>query len=104
MLGGVFIKEYSILKRHGDAMPFIIQSYNNIYSAKESLYIMLRGLEKRKRPYFVDNDFYKNEYPYLVNFDYFCIQVREVSEWEKFSEKTLSTKNDNILYFDNFKI
>ena len=85
-------------------MPFILQSYNDIYSAKESLYIMLKDLEKRRRPYFVDNDFFHNKFPYLVNFEYFCIQVREVTEWEKFSEKSLSMKKNNILYFDNFKI
>lgn len=104
MLGGVFIKEFSILRRHGEACPFYISSYNNINEAKEALYIMTNYEEKRRHFYFVDNDFFENKYPCLSTSEYFSIQVREVSEWEKFSEQSNLTNKNNILYFHKFKI
>lgn len=39
-------------------------------------------LEKeRGRPYFVENEFYKNEYVRGVRGKYFSIKVREISPW-----------------------
>lgn len=42
----------------------------------------------RQRPYFVDNDFFKNTHnANSTRLRYFCIKEREVTEWEKYSEE-----------------
>jgi len=64
----------------------MIHIYNNIDSAKTMLYQMIQLEEERRRPYFVDNDFYKNKYGLVSNVKYMRIKVREVSEWDTYSE------------------
>ena len=98
------MKEYGIYIRHGNGKPFMIHIYNNLDSAKFKLYDILRLEEERQRPYFVDNDFYNNKYSNVSKLSYYCIKVREVSEWVSYSEeKELENKKDNIIYFQNFK-
>lgn len=60
--------------------------------------------EERHRPYYVDNDFFENKYSHISNLKYICLQVREVSEWSKYSEeKAVQNNLDKILYLSNFK-
>ena len=58
------------------------------------------SLEKdRNRAYYVDNDFFKNVYPYnLQHCKYFCIKERNVTEWEKSS--SINKNRNNIIYFN----
>lgn len=79
----------------------MINIYNNIDSAKLMLYQMIQLEEERKRPYYVDNDFYKNKYGLVTNLKYMRIKVREVSDWETYSE--VEKENNNILYMKNYK-
>ena len=53
--------------------------------------------------FFLDNDYFYNKYYYAGNLKYLCIQVREVTEWEKYSEVKNSIKNNNnIVYLKNY--
>ena len=82
----------------------MIYIYNNIESAKLKLYQMTQLEEERQRPYFVDNDFFRNKYNMVGKLKYFCIKEREVSEWENYSEEKSKKEFDNkILYFCNYK-
>ena len=58
------------------------------------------GLEKeRHRPYYVHNDFYKNEYPAGLNCKIFCIKERFVSNWEIYSDIADNSNNNlNNIY------
>ncbi len=104
MIGGVCIKEYGIYIRQGSGKPYMIHIFNNIYSAKQKLYEMILLEEERQRPYFVDNDFYKNKYNTTIKLKYFCIKEREVTDWQKYSKDNISNdKNNNILYLNNYK-
>ena len=95
------MKEYTIFARHGTAKPFTIGSYKSITSAKLKLYDII-GLEiERKRPFFVDNDFFNNKYNLGSNLFYLSILEREVQEWKKFEEN--AKVNDNLFYLYNFK-
>ena len=95
------MKEYGIYIRKGSAMPYMVNSYKNFYDAQASLLIMVDYEDSRGRPFYVDNDFYKNTYKLLPNFSYFCIKEREVTEWVKADD--FSSKKDNIVFFSELK-
>lgn len=98
------MKQYGIYIRCNGGVPYMIHFYDNICEAKIHLFDMISLEEKRDRPYFVDNDFFKNKYQNCLNLKYYCIKVREVSEFEIYSEKNaIKEEKDKVLYFNNFK-
>lgn len=98
------MKQYGIYIRQGSGRPYMIHFYDNIDSAKQKIYEMIQLEEERQRPYFVDNDFFNNRYRLVGNLKYFLIKVRDVSEWENYSEEELQKVTDNkILYFNNYR-
>ena len=90
------MKEYTIYARHGNAKPYTIGTYKTIASAKLKLYDIISLEIERKRPFFVDNDFFENKYTLGSELFYISILERDVKEWKRFSELD-STKN-NLLY------
>ena len=59
--------------------------------------------EERGRPYFVDNDFFDNKYNFSTKLKYFCLKVRDVTEFKPYSEEEeKNNKNDNNIIFCNF--
>lgn len=98
------MKEYVIYIRCKNGIPYTIHTFNNITSAKLKLYDMISLDEERGRAYFVDNDFYNNKYPCSNSLKYYCIKVRDVSDYEIYSEEKSKKEDDNkIIYFLNFK-
>ena len=98
------MKQYGIYIRQGSGTPYMIHFFSDITSAKIKLYDMIQLEEERQRPYFVDNDFFENKYKMVGNLKYYCIKVREVSEWINYSEEKSKNVNTNkIIYIDNFK-
>ena len=98
------MKEYSIYQRHGSCSPFILHTYDNIYSAKMKLYDIIQTEEERRRPYFVDNDFYNNKYQFSNDLYYLKIIVRDVSDWADYSEeKEIEENNNKIIFINDFK-
>ena len=98
------MKQYGIYIRCNGGIPYMIHFYDNINDAKIHLYDMINLEEERGRPYFVDNDFFNNKYKNCLNLKYYCIKVREVSDFEVYSEKSsIKDECNNILYFNNFK-
>ena len=85
----------------------MIHTFNNITEAKLKLYDLISLEEERGRPYFVDNDFFENKYPFSANLKYYSIKVRDVSEYEKYSEekynKNKSKDELKIIYFLEYK-
>ena len=98
-MGVSIIKEYCIYIKKGNCSPYILSSYNDIYSAKDSLYNILKLYDERKKLYFVDNDFFNNKYPEVSASDYYCIKERNVSDWIIYSELNSNNKN-KILNFN----
>ena len=90
------MKEYTIYARQGNAKPYTIGTYKTIASAKLKLYDIISLEIERKRPFFVDNDFFENKYTLGSELFYISILERDVKEWKRFSELD-STKN-NLLY------
>ena len=90
------MKEYTIYARQGNAKPYTIGTYKTIASAKLKLYDIISLEIERKRPFFVDNDFFENKYTLVSELFYISILERDVKEWKRFSELD-STKN-NLLY------
>lgn len=81
----------------------MIHIFNNIDNAKSKLYEMVNIEVERCRPFFVDNDFFDNQYPLSLNLRYFCIKEREVTDWSNYTEKNINKKNSsNVIYFNNF--
>ena len=98
-----FKKEYSILCIYNRGKPFILDTFDNIEVAKLKLYDMIQLEEERKRVYFVDNDFFENKYNVAINLQYFCLKVRDVTEFKPYSEEEeKNNKNDNNIIFCNF--
>lgn len=98
------MKEYGIYTRCKSGTPYMIHIFNNITSAKLKLYEIISLDEERGRSYFVDNDFFNNKYPCSNNLKYYCIKVRDVSEYEVYSEeKHIAEEKNKIIYFQNYK-
>ena len=90
------MKEYTIYARQGNAKPYTIGTYKTIASAKLKLYDIISLEIERKRPFFVDNDFFENKYTLGSELFYISILERDVKEWKRFSE--LDTTKNNLLY------
>jgi len=98
-------KEYAILCIYGSGTPFYLDKYDSYEKAKFHLLDMVSLEKERGRPYYVDNDFYENEYTQNVKGKYFCIKERDVTKWEKTYESRIKTKDNNknkIYYFENY--
>lgn len=97
------MKEYCIYVRCKGGSPYILQTFKDITSAKIQLYNMVSLEEERGRPYFVDNDFFDNKYNFSTNLKYFCIKVRNVTEYKSYSEKEeCNTEEKQNIIFYNF--
>lgn len=99
------MKQYGIYIRCKSGVPYMIHFYDNITSAKLKLYDMVSSDEERGRQYYVDNDFFNNKYPFSNSLRYYCIKVRDVSDFEVYSEeKAKEEDSKKIVYlFNNFK-
>lgn len=96
--------EYTIYCIYNGGKPFSLNTYNNINDVKLHLYDMISLEERRHRPYYVYNSFFKNKYPSTITGKFFCIKKREVSEWEIYDENEKQCfQNNNIVYFKNFE-
>lgn len=58
--------------------------------------------EKRRRPYYVDNDFFDNKHAFCNDLYYLRILYRDVGEWKEYSECEFEKENNNKIIF--FKI
>lgn len=97
--GGIFIIEYTILCIFNGGKPFYLQTFSSLQEAKLKLYDMVNLEIERNRPYYVDNDFFNNVYPYnLHHCKYFCIKQRNITEWENLFE--IKKRKNNIIYFN----
>lgn len=96
------MKEYCIYIQNGSAMPYIHSIYKSLSEAKNSLFIIIDYEKERRKTFYVDNDFYENDMPLLIDTKYFCIKERDVSEWKKYTEEEI-LKNNNVRYFSNYK-
>ena len=95
------MKEYTIYARQGNAKPYTIGTYKTIASAKLKLYDIISLEIERKRPFFVDNDFFENKYTLGSELFYISILERDVKEWRKFSEIDSAKNNLLFLYTSN---
>ena len=89
------MKEYTILIQNGNAKPFTLHTFNDFELCYCKLLEMI-NTDKVRKEYYVLNDFYKNEYvPFLNNITKYTIKVRDVSEWEIYSEKKNTTQSSS---------
>lgn len=86
------IVEYCIYCIWNGGKPFYLKTYDNIFEAKKDLYEMIELERIRNRIYYVDNDFFENEYSCNFNSKVYCIKQRKVSEWIKYTEKETHMK------------
>lgn len=82
--------EYCIRQYYANGVPYESYVSNNIEDVKKHIDILVdfyHSQPKRRKPYFVDNDYYNNIFNGFCTGTYYCIMKREVSDWEKYSEK-----------------
>ena len=96
------MKEYCIYIRQGNGKPYRLKNYDTLVEAKRVLLEMVKLEEERERPYYVDNDFFLNNYSLAIKLKYFRIEEREVSEWERYTIDKRKDKNSNILFIKDF--
>lgn len=70
--------EYTIYCMYNGGKPFCLNTYNNIDDAKFHLYDMISLEERRHRPYYVHNSFFKNKYPSTITGKFFCIKKEKL--------------------------
>lgn len=86
--------EYTIVIQKGKGRPYSLHTFDNFNACYCKLLEMIKT-PKVNMEYYVLNDFYKNEYiPFIDNITKYTIKVRNVSEWEIYSEEQTS---DNII-------
>lgn len=91
--------EYALYCRVGNACPYIARIFNSI----DEVYRYANEIEKRHNHYrqffYIDNDFYNNNYNLNSNGTYYKFLRRPVSDWEDNWEETTEKSLNNILYF-----
>lgn len=99
------MKEYGIYRRNFGGKPFMIDTYKDYISAKIRINELVTYWEENGYQFFIDNDYYENKYPLMLSNCFYCsIKVREVSEWQDYSEvKENIQNNSNVIFFNNFK-
>lgn len=86
-------KEYRIVCIFNGGTPFVQNVYKSIYEAKAKLNEMISTEKLRNRMFYVDNDFYENEYQLiLTQIKYYKIEEREVAKWSSYHEENENTK------------
>lgn len=95
------MKEYCIFVICRGGKPYTLGNYNSFSLAKQALMNMISDFDRRKRIYYIDNDFWDNKYPLgLENSIYYQIQEREVTEWKKYKQiENASKEKCKILKF-----
>lgn len=102
------MKEYSILIIHDGGCPYYLKNFNTFESCFEALENIISLEKERGRRYFVDNDYFENDYKFCgyENLKYISIKVREVTEWENFSKdnkiKNPNDKNKKVVNILNY--
>lgn len=95
-----FKYEYTIFCVYNGGKPFYLSPFSNIQKAKLQLYDMVELEKERGRPYYVNNDFFKNEYTSNVLGKYFCIKERKISDWVDYIELKKEKKFNNLVFFN----
>ena len=92
--------EYSIFIQNGSCPEYNALGfyYNNFQEVLLKLNDMVQLEEKRRRPYYVENDFFKNKHNFNYNGKIFIIKSRVVTDWTIYKEEK-TTKDNNILIF-----
>lgn len=102
------MKEYVILQQINNGCPWHTVTYKTFEEAHKILLFLTEELEYKRKPFYVDNEFYENKYMLgLPNQRYFQIQFRDVSDWVSVDQENNFVKNNvrkknnqnNILYF-----
>jgi len=96
------MKEYCIYIRQGNGRPYRIKHYDTLTEARRVLLEMVQYEEERENPYYVDNDFFSNNYSLAIKLKYFRLEEREVTPWNKYTDEKLKIKNEKILFIKDF--
>ena len=89
--------------RHGDGKPYTMGAYRTIEGVKNKLNDIISLEIERKRPFFVDNDFFENKYSFGGSkLFYLCVLEREVKDWHVYSDVSDSNKANNLTFLCNF--
>lgn len=90
--------EYCIYCIINGGTPFIRGPFTNLADTIHVLENLVTLEKMRNRYYYVDNDFFENEY-HLINGNgkYFCIKQRRVTDWVRYNKP--EKRSDNNIYY-----
>ena len=93
------MKEYTIIIQHGKGKPFSLHTFDNFDLCYGKLLEMIHR-PKVHMEYYVMNDFFNNKYvPFVDNITKYTIKVRNVSDWETYSQvkHSYNHKRNNVI-------
>lgn len=88
--------EYGIYRKINNGSPFCVNTYRTLPEAKYTLEnVFIADDKEQGRTYFVDNDFFENDYSEINGkFNYYKIVVRQKSKWVNI-EQIQDIENNN---------
>lgn len=82
--------QYALYKQIGDACPFITELHFDNY---DGLMVCIKEIEKKhnhyRQAFYIDNDFYQNQYNERAGGTYYKFLRRPVCDWEEFSKEAI---------------
>lgn len=93
--------EYVLYVRVGQAKPYLARTFDSI----DDVLRHTKQIEKRHNHYrqifYIDNDFYENQYNQNLNGTYYKYLRRPVFDWEEFETKENDLKLAQIIHLYN---
>lgn len=79
--------EFTIYIRQGTAIPYLINTYNSYYDAKRFLEEKAKRHQHYNQIFYIDEDFFENEYTNNYQGTYYKILKRPVADWEEIEKE-----------------
>lgn len=75
--------EYTIYIRHGTGLPYLGRTFTNYYDACRFLKEKAKRHEHYNQIYYIDDEFFENQYERNYQGTYYKILRRKLSDWEE---------------------
>lgn len=75
--------EYCLYIRNGTGCPYIARTFDDMFEAQRYIIELEKRNNRFHRIFYVDNEFYKNQYSPNIEGIYYKILKREINDWEE---------------------
>ena len=78
--------EYVLYCRHENALPFFVRTFDSYEDVCRFINELVKRHNHYRQIFYIDNDFYKNQYSINLNGTYYKFLRRPVADWQEFSK------------------